>query len=279
MYLLELPCYYMHTHLIGILAILLYLASSSLLVARMVRGMDYGLTGRSGVIGLGFVAVALHAAALYPLLVTASGLNLGFFNAASLIALLTATLLLLTSLYRPLENLGVVLLPVAALTIALMFAYSTNGVILNRSSWQLDLHVLISVIAYSVLGLAALQAILLAVQDHQLRNHKLGGILRVLPPLRSMEVVLMQLIGVGFALLTLALVTGVLFLEDIFAQHLVHKTVLSIIAWAVFGVLLWGHWRFGWRGRTVIRWTLGGFLFLMLAYFGTKLVLEVLLKH
>ncbi|BCO33233.1 inner membrane protein YpjD [Thiohalobacter sp. COW1] len=268
----------MHTHLIGILAILLYLASSSLLVARMVRGLEPGAGGRNSVIGLGFAGVVLHAVVLWPALVTASGLNLGFFNAASLIALLSAALLLLASLYRPLENLGVLLLPVAALTIALMFAYSTEHIILDQSSWQLDLHVLISVIAYSVLGLAALQALLLAVQEHQLRHHRLGGILQVLPPLRGMDLILMQLIGVGFALLTLALVTGVLFLEDIFAQHLVHKTVLSIIAWAVFGVLLWGHWRFGWRGRTAIRWTLGGFIFLMLSYFGTKLVLEILLR-
>lgn len=268
----------MHTHLIGILAILLYLASSSLLVARMVRGLQPGAGGRNSVIGLGFAGVALHAAVLWPALVTASGLNLGFFNAASLIALLSAALLLLSSLYRPLENLGVVLLPVAALTIALMFAYSTEHIILDQAGWQLDLHVLISILAYSVLGLAALQAVLLAVQERQLRRHRLGGILEVLPPLRSMELILMQLIGVGFTLLTLALITGVLFLEDIFAQHLVHKTVLSIIAWAVFGVLLWGHWRFGWRGRTAVRWTLGGFVFLMLAYFGTKLVLEIVLR-
>jgi ABC-type uncharacterized transport system permease subunit len=53
--------------------------------------------------------------------------------------------------------------------------------------------------------------------------------------------------------------------------------VLSLIAWAVFATLLWGHWKFGWRGRTAIRWTLGGFVFLMLAYFGSKMVLELML--
>jgi ABC-type uncharacterized transport system permease subunit len=92
-----------------------------------------------------------------------------------------------------------------------------------------------------------------------------------------MEGLMFEMIGIGFALLTLALLTGVLFLEDIFAQHLVHKTVLSICAWGVFAILLWGRWRFGWRGRTAIRWTVGGFVFLMLAYFGSKLVLELIL--
>ena len=94
-----------------------------------------------------------------------------------------------------------------------------------------------------------------------------------------MESLLFQMIATGFTLLTLALVTGVLFLEDIFAQHLVHKTVLSIIAWGVFAILLWGRWRFGWRGRVAIRWTIGGFIFLMLAYFGSKFVLELIINR
>ena len=101
----------------------------------------------------------------------------------------------------------------------------------------------------------------------------------MLPPLQTMESLMFQMVAIGFTLLTLALVTGFLFLEDIFAQHLVHKTVLSIIAWVVFGILLWGRWRFGWRGRVAIRWTIGGFIFLMLAYFGSKFVLELILNR
>ena len=102
---------------------------------------------------------------------------------------------------------------------------------------------------------------------------------RTLPPLEVMERLLFQMIGTGFALLSAALLTGIVFLEDIFAQHLVHKTVLSIVSWMIFGILLWGRWRFGWRGRTAIRWTLSGFLFLILAYFGSKLVLELILQR
>lgn len=268
----------MHTHFIGFLAILLYLASSVLLAVRLVRREHAAPLGRSGVLSLGFGGVLLHAGVLYPLLVTANGLNLGFFNAASLVGWLTALLLLVSSLQRPLENLGIALLPMAALTIALMFAYPSQHVVIQASShWQLDLHILLSVLAYSLMVIAVLQALLVAVQDRQLRNRHPGGLIRALPPLATMEALLIQLIGTGFVLLTLALVTGFLFLEDIFAQHLVHKTVLSLVAWAVYATLLWGHWRFGWRGRTAIRWTLGGFLFLALAYFGSKLVLELLL--
>jgi ABC-type uncharacterized transport system permease subunit len=94
-----------------------------------------------------------------------------------------------------------------------------------------------------------------------------------------MENLLFQMLTAGFILLSLSLFSGILFLEDLFAQHLAHKTVFSIIAWLVFGTLLWGRWRFGWRGRTAIRWTLSGFFFLMLAYFGSKLVLEIVLQR
>jgi len=88
---------------------------------------------------------------------------------------------------------------------------------------------------------------------------------------------LFEVIIVGFISLTVSLGSGLLFLENMFAQHLVHKTILSIFAWFVFLTLLIGHWKLGWRGRTAIRWTLSGFISLMLAYFGSKFVLEILL--
>ena len=97
--------------------------------------------------------------------------------------------------------------------------------------------------------------------------------------LQTMESLMFQMLAIGFTLLTLALVTGILFLEDIFAQHLVYKTFLSIAAWGIFSILLWGRWTFGWRGRKAIRWTLSGFGLLILAYFGSKLVLEIILDR
>lgn len=247
---------------------------------RLVRhGSFIAAWNRRALIALGLGGVILHAVALYPRLITAQGLNLGFFNALSLIGVLGAFLLLISALNRPLESLGVVLLPLAALSIALMFAYPSQRILESSGAWQLDLHIVLSVVAYSLLGIGALQAIVLAIQDSHLRNRHPGGLIRALPALQVMESLLFQLISIGFIFLSLALLTGILFLDDIFAQHLVHKTVLSIIAWGVFGILLWGRWRFGWRGQTAIRWTLGGFMFLMLAYFGSKLVLELILNR
>ena len=267
----------MHAQLIANLAIVLYRAASAILATRLAGIGPTAHWPRGGVLALGLLAVVLHAGALLPELLTTRGLNLGFFNASSLVALLTAGLLLLTALRKPVENLGIALLPIAAASLALTLSHQPQPFVEKSLSWQIETHILLSVLAYSILGLAAFQALLLAIQNHQLHNHRPGGFVRALPPLQTMETLLFQMIGTGFILLSLSLLTGVLFLEDIFAQHLMHKTVLSLIAWAVFAGLLLGRKRHGWRGRKAIRWTLTGFVFLMLAYFGSKLVLELLL--
>jgi len=270
----------MYPILTGLLAILLYLLACGLLTIRLVRPPAVGGCQRTQALISAGAAIIIHAILLYPTILTASGLNLGFFNAASLIALTTALLLLLASLLEPVENLGIPVFPLAALAIALQLLYPEQLIITGAAaSWQLEAHILSSLLAYSILGLAALQSILLAIQDHHLRNRSPGGFIRALPPLQTMESLLFQMIGVGFVLLSLALVSGILFLEDIFAQHLVHKTTLSIAAWLVFALLLWGRWRFGWRSRVAIRWTLAGYIFLMLAYFGSKFVLELVLNR
>jgi len=262
----------------SLFAIALYLLASILLLMRLVNPAAAGSNRRISLLMIGLAAVLIHGVMLYPAIITAAGLNLGFFHAASLIALLTAFLLVLAAFCEPVENLGIAVFPVAAASIGFMLLFPDQHIVGGESMiWQFDAHILISLLAYSILGLAFLQALLFAVQDYHLRNRQPGGFIRSLPPLQTMESLLFQMIGTGFALLTLALVTGVLFLEDIFAQHLVHKTILSVSAWAIFATLLWGRWRYGWRSRTAIRWTIGGFVFLILAYFGSKLVLELIL--
>ena len=263
--------------IITILSIILYLATAFLLVRRLVSGSSAVKMVRLPCIALGFGAVILHASLLYVGLVTPEGLNLGFFNALSLVTCLVALLMLLTAFFQQIENLGIVVLPMAAVAILLDELIPTRHIMISSQSSELELHIVLSLLAYSLLAIAALQALLLAVQDRQLRNKHPGGFMRALPPMQTMESLLFQLISGGFILLGLALLTGALYLEDIFAQHLVHKTALSIVAWLVFGTLLFGRWQFGWRGRTAIRWTIGGFIALLLAYFGSKLVLELII--
>jgi len=264
----------------ALLSIILYLAASALLVMRLARGGTLFSCHRRQILMISAGAIIIHAGFLYPLILHENGLNLGFFYAASLIALTTALLLAIADLFQPVDNLGIAVFPLAALSIGLILAYPDDvRIVTDATAWQLDSHILLSLLAYSILGLAVVQAILLAIQDRHLHNRQPGGFIRALPPLQVMETLLFQMIAAGFVLLTLALFTGALFLEDIFAQHLVHKTTLSIMAWGVFAVLLWGRWRFGWRGRTAISWTVGGFIFLMLAYLGSKFVLELVLAR
>ena len=263
---------------LAILDLVLYcLAAMALLLAFFKSGPVF-LRERMGFAGSTAVAaVLLHTILLYSLIFTLRGMDLGFFNTASLVGWMVA-LIALVSFFKPhFENLGAVLFPPAGISILLAELLPSDKLWVIETDWPLDAHIIMSLMAYSLLAVAALQAILIAVQERRLRRRVPGGVWSALPPLQIMERFLFQLITTGFILLTLALFTGLIFVKHIFEQHLVHKTVLSLLAWLVFAILLWGRWKFGWRGRTAIRWTIGGFVVLMLAYFGSKLVLELIL--
>lgn len=268
------PCM---TIALALTSIALYLFAAVLVGVRLTAPHGIGHMLRGGFAGAVAVAVLLHGVLLYHGIVSGRGLNLGFANAASLTAWVIVLCVLGAMLTRHLDNLGVFVLPLAAVAIGASLLLPAEHRMTERYGIGVDLHIVVSVLAYSVLSIAACQAVVLAFQERQLRLRRPARILRRLPPLQQQESVLFQLIGAGFFLLSLSLVSGVMFVENIFAQHLVHKTVLSIAAWLVFAVLLWGRWRHGWRGRTAIRWSLGGFFILMLAYFGSKLVLELIL--
>lgn len=231
---------------------------------------------KSIILILGGFAISLHAILLYQNIVTPVGLNFGFFNAASMMIWMIA-LLLLTAIKQGVENLIVVIFPIAAIIIGVESYFHSEHIL--APDFGVSFHILSSIIAYSLLNISALQAIFLAFQDYQLHHKHPISVIKALPPLQVMEKLLYQMIGLGLIWLSLSLITGIVFIENLFAQHLVHKTVLSVIAWSVFAVLLWGHWRYGWRGKTTIRWCLTGFVVLMFAYFGTKLVLELILHR
>lgn len=257
-------------------AIICYAASTLYIAYRLFR-REHQDAPRGVGITFGLAGVIFHSIYLYTSMFTGEGVNLGFFSAASSISWIILALLMLSAISKPVENLGILLLPLAIIALVLQIKYPMAHFLSPETPWILRLHVLISMLAYSLLTLASVQAVLLAIQDHQLRNRHPGGFIRALPPLQTMEALLFEMIGLGFALLTVALISGFVFLENMFAQHLVHKTILSIAAWVVFGTLLWGRFRYGWRGQKALIWTLVGFVVLMLAYFGSKFVLEVVL--
>src|SRR3569623_290225 len=269
---------FMTTTYIAIPAMILYLAAGFKLGLRLAKGA-YATSSKFPSLTLGMVAVLLHTAVLYQNLFVVSGLNLGFFNALSMLLWLIAVLVLLTALFQPVENIAIAVFPLAAIALALELAFPSVHVVSDGTDALLRLHIAFSVLSYSLFSIAAAQATLLALQDRQLHRKRPGGFIRALPPLETMEPQLFQKIGIGFTLQSLSLLTGIIALDDIFAQHLAHKSILSIIAWLVYATLLIGRWRFGWRGRKASRWTLSGFVELLLAYLGSKRVLEIVLHR
>lgn len=260
------------------LALALYLLAALGLLSRLLgRGPLFLRERRSFILSAALAAVLLHGIALYAAIFSDQGMDLGFFNALALVGLLVALIALAAFVKPSFENLGLVLFPLAGASILLAETLTSDVLLLHGGNWPLDTHILFSLLAYSLLSVAALQAVVLALQERRLRRGSAGGLLSTLPPLQEMERFLFQLIAAGFILLTLSLFTGLIFVHNFMVQHLAHKAILSGLAWLVFAVLLWGRWRFGWRGRTAIRWTLAGFVSLMLAYFGSKLVLELIL--
>lgn len=228
---------------------------------------------------LASIAAIGHGGYLASNFIKHKGFNFSFFHSASLVCFIIVILLLLATLHKSVEKLGIALFPIAAVMLGMEMLIPTDSLILKTDSWQMNTHILTSMLAFSLLNIAAFQALLLAFQDHQLKRHQPIRLIRSLPPLQTMESLLFQMITTGLAFLSISLLTGFIFLEDLFAQHLVHKTVLSILAWVIFFGLLAGRIRYGWRGATAIRWTLIGFFSLLLAYFGSKLVLEIILQR
>ncbi len=266
-------------NILGIGAVILYALATYKLVSRLMHPDREGqMPFRPVFFGLGYAALMLHALVVYQNISTASGLNLGFYNALSLTSWCVALFVLFTALFRPLENLAVIIFPMTILALLLDLFLTSSRILPDEAPAGLVVHVILSICAYSLLTIAALQALLLALQHRQIANKHPASIMR-LPPMQIMDDLLIQIIAIGFFMLSLSLATGFMFLNDIFGQHLAHKTILSILAWIIFGILLWGRWARGWRGKTAIRWTLGGFAALLLAYFGTKIVLELILKR
>ena len=257
------------------LALLLYLACSVILIRHFFqRELSDAIVLPVSIMTV--LALIFHGADIFFTMKSAGGWDLSLLSMMTLVAWIMAFFAYAIGLRSKQAHPGMLIYPLVALTLILKATLPANHV-QGLSTPALEWHVLLSISAYSLFTLAALQAGVLAIQEQQLHQRHVAGIMRKLPALQTMEVSLFQLIIGGFILLTGGLITGFVFLDDIFIQHLAHKTILSLIAWCVFAILLWGRWRHGWRGKTAIKWTLVGFLFLVLAYFGTKLILEYIL--
>jgi ABC-type uncharacterized transport system permease subunit len=226
-------------------------------------------------------ALFLHAWMAGSEFATPAGLDLSLPNAVSVVAALVALVAWASGLLQTLPAVGTVVLPIAAIA-SLLPAFFTNP---HRFPYAGEpwaaLHIAVALVAYALFLVAALQALLLMGLEKRLRRRLPDPGATGVPPLLTLERFLFRLITVGFVLLTLTLASGMLFSEQIFGKPMLftHRNVFSILGWLTFGALLFGHWRYGWRGRVALRWIVAGTLFVFLAYLGEKFVLEVLLRR
>jgi ABC-type uncharacterized transport system permease subunit len=227
------------------------------------------------------LALIAHGITVRDGIFSGDSMRFGFATAISVMLWLAMALYWIESFYARMEGLQVIGLPVAALSALLPMVFPEAHILTNAGSAAFRLHFLMAMLAYSLFTLAALHAMLMAAAEKGLHQGRISPLLAGLPPLLTMEALLFRLIHVAFLLLTLTLASGVLFSETLFGKAFAfnHKTVFAVLSWLIFAALLVGRHLRGWRGRVALRWTLAGFIALLLAYVGSRFVLEVLLNR
>ena len=225
------------------------------------------------------VPLGLHAVLVARTMFAPDGLHLGVGNAVSAILWLTVLIYWAGNFFYRLDGLQSLVLPVAAVAALLPAVLPSVRPLPNTELLVFKVHLLIAMLAYSLFTIASLHVLLMALLERRLHDGGLPRVLQGLPPLLAMETLLFRIIWAGFILLTLTLASGVMFSEELFgrAAKLNHKTVFGVLSWVIFAALLCGRHVYGWRGRVAVRWTLTGFLMLVLAYVGSRFVLEVIL--
>lgn len=262
---------------------ILLITASSYLVAVIL--LYLAVTGRSSkqrLLAAGFtlLGVVLHSWAEAQHWLIPATPHVSLLNVMSLCALVTVAIPLATyPLKNSLFDASLVALPIAVVILVGEGMVHAPVLEITKTSVGMKVHIITSIMAFGVLGIAGVYAVFVTLIDHLLRQHRFNSLVQTLPALDTLEELLIHLIRAGFVVLTVSLATGLVYVNDLFGQHLGHKTILSIFAWLVFALLLWGRWKKGWRGRVAVRMTLTGFGILLLSYFGSKLVLEIILQR
>ena len=259
----------------GFLVIVLYLLAAAAAL-HAVRRDSARPALQEPALYLAVAALLAHAAWLADVLSPFGAVTLSLTESASLMGLAIGAAGLLALFGPRFRGIAAIVLVIAAL-----LAAGTGSLPEPREiatpGWPMAVHVVLAMASAGLFAVAAVIVVLLALQDQQLRSRRPSGLLATLPPVESLERALFSVLSIGMVALSVAILAGLLFVTDLFAQHLVHKTVLALAAWVIFAVLLIGRWRFGWRGRKAARYTIAGFVVLAIAYFGSKFVLEIVL--
>lgn len=228
------------------------------------------------------IGIMLHGNLLYQTIFNSGqGLNMGFFNAASLILWLSVLTYWITDLFHALTSLQAIILPTAAIATVLPYFLSSNHYLSLQASPAFITHITIAMLAYGLFTFATMHAVIMAVAERKMHHRKTWLPIQNFPPLLVMESILFKTLGLGFILLTYTVFSATFFSESLFNQPMQfnHKTIFSISSWLLYATLLFGRYRYGWRGLRAIRWVLAGFLLLLLAYIGSKFILEIILHR
>ena len=234
-------------------------------------------------------ALVLHGIGLQQSMLGAQHLFIGWALALSAAIWLGMVVFWLESLLVRIDGLQLLLLPAAAIASALAAVFPQGQFVPHAEDPWLRAHLLIALAAYGLITIAALHAMMMALLDRHLHRPLdapaersiIGRVLDSQPPLLVQEQLLFRIIWIGFVVLTLAVGSGSIASMKLTGKVLPfdHKTVFTLLSWLTFGVLLAGRHIWGWRGRVALRWTLTGFGFLILAYTGSRFVLEMILHR
>lgn len=254
--------------------LLLYLlAALAFVLSRLPRFSALSCPFTFVAFGAAAVGLALHAHSLYALVLPGGSLVLSIGCVASMIGLELALIALIAAVEPALRGMSAGMLVLAGPTALLMGAAPSAAHTIGLV-WQVEAHILIALIAYGLLTVGAIVAVFTLIQERRLHAARITAANQLFAPLETTERLLIGVTGAGFAGLTLAIASGLSFVNNLLQQHLAHKFALSLLAWIIFGVLLAGRFFAGWRGKRAVELYLWGFAALCLAYFGSRVILQ-----
>ncbi len=224
------------------------------------------------IMGCAVVAIYCHATLLHLAIDTGQGQNLSPGNMLSLASWLIVLLFLVLALAKPISQLGILLFPIAAISIILAYLMPSTHIVTTVNDFRQLVHILLAIVTFSILSLAGLLAMLLSLQDRRLRNNTLTGWMSRLPPLETMETLLFDMVAAGFFLLTLLLCSSFYFYHAELWRMFWSKVLVATSAWIIFAVLILGRKLMGWRGRKAVYCTLFGLSLVFTLYFGSFVI-------
>lgn len=208
-----------------------------------------------------------------------SSINFSLSSMTVIVSGLVCLVYILGGLAMPIRRLGVIVFPLTIISLVFSQLWQQEVLTLNRNNGSAaSIHILVSILAYCLLAIAAIQALLYVYQERQIKNRTTPTMLMALPPIQTMEQLLFRLVWMGFILLSVTLLSGAIFSHQIFGQpfEFNHHTILASLGWVVFAIMLAKRITQGLRGSQAAYWAVGGFLLIQLGYFGTKVVSESL---